>query len=405
MTTTPARHTARLVAAAAVVLFVVLAILVGACSNGEPPPQDQGAGAFETTTSRPGLLPPQINEPDPAPVLDDRVEPDEGAADTDIAEDVVDGLGAEDEARTVPEPERLCFDDVCLDRPADGAPAVVPEHILDHYHPPETEPDYDPPTDDATQNQPNPPTDDATQDQPDPPTDDATQNQPNPPTDDATQDQPDPPTDDATQDQPDPPTDDATQDQPDPPTDDATQDQPDPPTDDATQDQPDPPTDDATQDQPDPPTDDATQDQPDPPTDDATQDQPEPVIVDAAQPEPPTTTAALPEQVGEIVQLVLAPTDLDCDPDGGCYEPVHIEVGTVLLRPERPDSPARVMEIEIPHERHRLAVVWVCRYDPTGEVWLLLRYTADRDTGPDGLFRQGWFRIHRASLGDYHRPC
>ena len=52
-------------AAAAVVLVVALAALVGACSNDDQPSAAQGTAAFETTTSRPGLLPPLPTEPEP----------------------------------------------------------------------------------------------------------------------------------------------------------------------------------------------------------------------------------------------------------------------------------------------------------------------------------------------------
>ena len=55
---------------------VVLAVLVGACSNSGQPPAAQGTGAFETTTSRPGLLPPLPTEPDTEPDTDNGTEPD-----------------------------------------------------------------------------------------------------------------------------------------------------------------------------------------------------------------------------------------------------------------------------------------------------------------------------------------
>ena len=219
-------------------------------------------------------------------------------------------------------PEQVCVDDVCVDVPADGSPVELPEGFVNHEHPPETEPGYEPVTTTTTAPEPEPVTTTTTAPEPEPVTTTT------------------------------------------------------------------------------------TAPEPEPVTTTTTAPEPEPVTTTTTAPEPPTTTAPLPEQVGDPIYFETNTTTNApyCPDPSGCSPLLEIQVGTVLVHTDYPDFPATVIEV-VDSEVSSLSVIWVCsfqRWTQGGtsqqvEGYLLHRWTATRW---DGLYS-----LSRGTMGDYHRPC
>ena len=269
--------------------------------------------------------------------------------------------------------EQVCIDDVCLDVPEDGGPVELPEGFANHEHPPETEPET------TITEAPEPETD--------PESEPTTTVAP----------EPDPePTSTTVAPEPEPET--------------------------------------------------ATTTTTPEPTSTTLAPEPEPTTTVAPEPEDATTptvlTTAVGEtislvvpmeeepqnpdgtwpprrfervdiQVGETIHLVLDPDsvgnpmeheyspELPCVLDLGCYEPVHLSVGSILVLPDAPDQPVVVVRIDDWIVFHNIWVCWL-RSDPIryGYTHGLHRWTAP----PTNEVMEGIYSIEN-NLGDYHRPC
>lgn len=128
---------------------------------------------------------------------------------------------------------------------------------------------------------------------------------------------------------------------------------------------------------------------------------------------PPRRFERVDVQVGETIYLVLDPDssgnpmdheyspELPCVYPGGCFEPVHLSVGNILVLPDSPDQPVVVVRIEDQIVHH---VIWVCwlRSDPSryGYTHGLHRWIAP----PTNEVMEGIYSIEN-NLGDYYQPC
>ena len=236
--------------------------------------------------------------------------------------------------------EQVCIDDACVDVPEDGGPVVLPEGTFVHPHPKETEPDYQPDSEAVPEVVPEPETE--------------PEAVPEQVTSTTVAPEPDPEPEETTSTTLAPDT------------------------------------------EPEP-TSTTTAPEPEPTS---TTLAPEPDPTTTTTPQPPTTTAPLPEQVGETVYLVLNPDDLGCHPVRGCYEPVHLEVGShvVWLPIGGSETTGRVgvvtsLEIDALWSR---ATVDFCTYDPSWGGYNWTRHGSRVD--PDG-----GIRIYNG--GDYRGAC
>ena len=252
------------------------------------------------------------------------------------------------------QPEQVCIDDVCVDVPQDGGAVELPAGFANHEHPPETEPDYEPESDTAPE-----------------PGDETTTSAPEPET--TTTSVPESDT------------------------------------------EPEPETTTTPEPVPEPEDETTTTTAPEPPTT-TIASLPEPgesislVVPMDAEPQnedgtwPPRGFERVELQVGETIHLVDDPDSLGnpmerpyspeqpCVYPSGCFEPVHLQVGTVLVAPRFPDKPAIVVKIEdwiVLHE------IWVCWARGDGS-YRLIRWTA---TPGNEVFLEGIYRIREQSGG------
>ena len=349
MTTTTTTSTARrrrmvgFAAAAA-----VAALVAAACGSDTTPAADPAAPAVtepSATTAEPAgaaAAPDAVAAPDTTPAADPAApavtEP--SATTTTVAQTGtaadIEEGGESPRESEVPF-EQVCIDGVCLDVPADGGPVELPEGFANHEHPPETEPGYQPESGTVPEPETDPESEQVAT------TTVAPEPDPEPTSPDS-----EPEVEDPT----------------------------------------------STTLAPEPET------EPEPePTSTTLAPEPEPTTTTTA-PQPPTTTAPLPEQVRETIYLVLDPDDLDCDPEYGCYEPVHLEVGSHVVWPpiggsETTGRVGVVTSLEI-DELWSSATVDFCTYDPSWGGYNWTRHGARVD--PDGSIR-----VYGG--GDYRGSC
>ena len=278
--------------------------------------------------------------------------------DSDVVLDdasVLDGVDTSNGAQATVAAEQVCVDDVCVDVPADGSPLELPEGFANHEHPPETEPGYEP----------GPGTEEpVAPDEPERPgaESDETASEAEATTTTAAP-EPEPVATTTTAPEPEPVATTST-----------------------------------------------SVPEPEPVTT-AAAPEPGPVVTTTAPPvdEGPRvyataaglefTTWPLPAQVGETIYLVDVPTgEQGCIALVGCFEPVHLRVGSVMVLPEWPEDRVTVVALEDKVVHH---AIWVCWFDASHDRVRLHRLTAPPETPiyTDGIYRIG------GNLSDYYREC